>query len=68
PFRLAALLWRRLWAWGFRVAGLDVTDRADEMPPQSPEGLDVVRPEGWKAAHRGLSTTRTGIGGVLDRD
>ncbi|MGW3491544.1 DUF2637 domain-containing protein [Streptomyces sp. NPDC001054] len=31
PFRLAALLWRRLWAWGFRVAGLDVTDRADEM-------------------------------------
>ncbi|MEU5610518.1 hypothetical protein AB0H03_17585 [Streptomyces sparsogenes] len=31
PFRLAALLWRRLWAWCFRVAGLDVTDRADEM-------------------------------------
>ncbi|MFI9031145.1 hypothetical protein [Streptomyces sp. NPDC053560] len=31
PFRLAGLLWRRLWAWGFRVAGLDVTDRADEM-------------------------------------
>ncbi|MFE7268185.1 hypothetical protein ACFU9B_40310 [Streptomyces sp. NPDC057592] len=31
PFRLIGLLWRRLWAWGFRVAGLDVTDRADEM-------------------------------------
>jgi hypothetical protein len=31
PFRLAALLWRRLWAWAFRVAGLDVNDRADEM-------------------------------------
>ncbi|MCP8709469.1 hypothetical protein [Streptomyces sp. AC04842] len=31
PFRLAALMWRRLWAWGFRKAGLDVTDRADEM-------------------------------------
>lgn len=31
PFRLAALLWRRLWAWCFRVAGLDVNDRADEM-------------------------------------
>ncbi|WP_093804058.1 hypothetical protein [Streptomyces sp. Wb2n-11] len=31
PFRLAGLLWRRLWAWGFRVAGLDVNDRADEM-------------------------------------
>ncbi|WP_330469303.1 hypothetical protein OG547_35510 (plasmid) [Streptomyces longwoodensis] len=31
PFRLAALLWRRLWAWCFRIAGLDVTDRADEM-------------------------------------
>ncbi len=31
PFRLAALIWRRLWAWGFRVAGLDVNDRADEM-------------------------------------
>ncbi len=31
PFRLVGLLWRRLWAWGFRVAGLDVNDRADEM-------------------------------------
>ncbi|MCG0065961.1 hypothetical protein L0F81_22135 [Streptomyces tricolor] len=31
PFRLAGLLWRRLWAWGFRKAGLDVNDRADEM-------------------------------------
>ncbi|MEU5143737.1 hypothetical protein [Streptomyces sp. NPDC021139] len=31
PFRLAALLWRRLWAWCFRAAGLDVNDRADEM-------------------------------------
>ncbi|KAB7833547.1 hypothetical protein [Streptomyces mobaraensis] len=31
PFRLAGLLWRRLWAWGFRKSGLDVTDRADEM-------------------------------------
>ncbi|MFD8026134.1 hypothetical protein ACFV6G_37685 [Streptomyces lavendulae] len=31
PFRLAGLLWRRLWAWGYRVAGLDVNDRADEM-------------------------------------
>ncbi|WP_071330934.1 hypothetical protein [Streptomyces sampsonii] len=31
PFRLVGLLWRRLWAWGFRLAGLDVNDRADEM-------------------------------------
>jgi hypothetical protein len=31
PLRLAGLMWRRLWAWGFRKAGLDVTDRADEM-------------------------------------
>ncbi|WP_274036741.1 hypothetical protein [Streptomyces sp. MMBL 11-1] len=31
PFRLAGLLWRRVWAWGFRVAGMDVNDRADEM-------------------------------------
>ncbi|MFJ2922890.1 hypothetical protein [Streptomyces sp. NPDC087307] len=31
PVRLIGLLWRRLWAWGFRVAGLDVNDRADEM-------------------------------------
>ncbi|WP_331758224.1 hypothetical protein [[Kitasatospora] papulosa] len=31
PFRLASLLWRRLWAWGFRKAGLDVNDRADDM-------------------------------------
>src|SRR5262249_54986407 len=31
PFRLAALLWGRLWAWAFRKGGLDVSDRADEM-------------------------------------
>ncbi|MFD9714398.1 hypothetical protein ACFWBR_41255 [Streptomyces sp. NPDC060006] len=31
PFRLAALLWGRLWAWAFRKGGLDVNDRADEM-------------------------------------
>ncbi|MFD0655577.1 hypothetical protein ACFQ2Y_50935 [Streptomyces malaysiensis subsp. malaysiensis] len=31
PLRLVGLMWRRLWAWGFRKAGLDVTDRADEM-------------------------------------
>ncbi|MFF5893959.1 hypothetical protein ACFY72_35095 [Streptomyces globisporus] len=31
PFRLLGLLWRRLWAWGFRAAGLDVNDRADDM-------------------------------------
>lgn len=31
PFRLIALLWRRIWAWCFRKAGLDVNDRADEM-------------------------------------
>jgi hypothetical protein len=31
PFRLAGLLWGRLWAWAFRKGGLDVNDRADEM-------------------------------------
>ncbi|MFJ2561266.1 MULTISPECIES: hypothetical protein [unclassified Streptomyces] len=31
PFRLIALLWRRIWAWFFRWFGLDVNDRADEM-------------------------------------
>lgn len=31
PFRLIALLWRRIWAWCFRKAGMDVNDRADEM-------------------------------------
>ncbi|MFF4607779.1 DUF2637 domain-containing protein [Streptomyces sp. NPDC001339] len=31
PFRLLALLWRRLWAFFFRKASLDVNDRADEM-------------------------------------
>ncbi|MFE9334879.1 DUF2637 domain-containing protein, partial [Streptomyces sp. NPDC006925] len=31
PLRLIGLLWRRLWAYFFRKAGLDVTDRADEM-------------------------------------
>lgn len=31
PLRLVGLLWRQLWAWGFRKAGLDVNDRADEM-------------------------------------
>ncbi|MEV6456573.1 MULTISPECIES: hypothetical protein [Streptomyces] len=31
PFRLVALLWRRIWAWFFRWFGLDVNDRADEM-------------------------------------
>lgn len=31
PFRLISLLWRRMWAWCFRKAGMDVNDRADEM-------------------------------------
>ncbi|MFE5730249.1 hypothetical protein ACFQ7A_04955 [Streptomyces sp. NPDC056528] len=31
PGRLIALLWRRIWAWCFRVFGMDVTDRADTM-------------------------------------
>ncbi|MFF0430320.1 hypothetical protein ACFYUJ_38910 [Streptomyces sp. NPDC004520] len=31
PGRLIALLWRRIWAWCFRVFGMDVSDRADTM-------------------------------------
>ncbi|MFD8621736.1 hypothetical protein [Streptomyces sp. NPDC059513] len=31
PVKLITLLWRRIWAWCFRLFGMDVNDRADDM-------------------------------------